>query len=647
MHTLVRTSFLGLVAVSCLVLLPLSRPTRANPEKTDRTVYLAGELSDEALISLGAAVAARPGALLLLDTPEPSLRRFLIDYRADRIVPVGRFAEGHAGLIRRLGVVAEPIVAWPKPLRVCPLWRIERLGCNRIVVAPRSPRRALLRAAWIAASEGVPLWVGDEDERFHAFLREQRIGTVVRGLSAKPEAQAEGVTTAVVTNPYDTSAEAGRLSALAPWLAASKRATLLFTNKAGDNAATVVERANKPHPRLDTLILLANHKAIPVWQRPNPIPEDRDKSIELEPLAPRGKEPFSYAIGRLFHDDRAIVPLMLARQRLLAERPPGGRALVASNPGGGLSLLEAFSRNTGLELLNAGYEVTGLYGKSLNARVLRRELPKHDVVLWEGHHNTLIKDWGFLTWDEPLPSSFVFLQSCLALQPEKVHPLLSRGAVAVVGTSTRTYSASGGAFSLAYFDALLYEGQSLGGSLRQAKNFLVAYAALKEKRLGDQASRTGANHRAAWAFSLWGDPTFHLPRPKAATSPLSSVRHEVERNEIVVSLPGDLHEQVTSDRYRVRLPPNGRLAGLLRKTGDEKDAPIVPMVFAEVPLPKVRDGATPRLRSRMPASQWVWLWDARRKTGYLLAMPRSFERGQLRFRVDSSGVRIAERTDGE
>ena len=75
-------------------------------------------------------------------------------------------------------------------------------------------------------------------------------------------------------------------------------------------------------------------------------------------------------------------------------------------------------------------------------------------------------------------------------------PCCHRGAVAVVGSSSRTYSASGGAFSLAFFDAVLYDDQSLGGSLRQAKNFLLAYSA-EGRRLGEDAKRTGARCAAA------------------------------------------------------------------------------------------------------------------------------------------------------
>ena len=48
---------------------------------------------------------------------------------------------------------------------------------------------------------------------------------------------------------------------------------------------------------------------------------------------------------------------MLARPRLLAKvKQP--KALIVSNPGGGLPLLETFSRNTANEFKNAGYEIS-------------------------------------------------------------------------------------------------------------------------------------------------------------------------------------------------------------------------------------------------------------------------------------------------
>src|SRR5205823_873070 len=134
-----------------------------------------------------------------------------------------------------------------------------------------------------------------------------------------------------------------------------------------------------------------------------------------------------------------------------------------------------------------------------------------------------------------------------------------------------------------------------------AKNFLLAYALLKEKRLGKQARRTGANHRAAWAFTLWGDPTFRLPSPPRPDSSLAAVRHEVLGNTIVIELPSELHGKVTCARYQVEMPPNSRLAGLVRKPRQVDVQPLVPLLFAEVHLPRARPGLTPKLRSRGPA----------------------------------------------
>ena len=72
----------------------------------------------------------------------------------------------------------------------------------------------------------------------------------------------------------------------------------------------------------------------------------------------------------------------------------------------------------------------------------------------------------------------------------------------------------------------------MGDSLRQSK-LLLTYALLKEKRLGKDARRSGANLRAAWAFSLWGDPTVKLAGPaRPATPERPPVRHTVLGNTI-------------------------------------------------------------------------------------------------------------------
>jgi hypothetical protein len=655
-----------LCALSFGLLAPPPPGGRAANSAGDYDVYLAGVVPDEALLILSAATVARhPPAVLLIDSPESrsNTRAFLAASNPRRVLPVGRFDESWTALERRLDVR----LAAPAPWEGETYRDVQRLyrPVTQAVVCPSQPREQLLQATCLAGTLGARLIVASDgsqslfpDDRaetrgvkeFIVVGKELSAADAPAGCSVEvlPDASAVSelrdkllavngrIGTVVVANSADTASTLGGMSTLAPIVALRKNAPLLLTNKSGDNAEIVVREATAREylKDVDSIILVANLSAVPMARRPNPLPQDKDPVIEMEPLTPTGVEPFSFAVGRLFHEDRAVVPLLLARQALLSRSSGPRRALIASNPRGDLNLLEAFSRNTVHELRNAGYETTALFGKEVNGADLRRLMPEHDVFLWEGHHNSLIVDFGLPRWDEPLPPALVFLQSCLALKESKAGPLLSRGAVGVVGSSTRTYSASGGACSLAFFDALLYDGETLGGALRQSKNFLLAYSLLKEKRLGKDATRTGANLRSAWAFTLWGDPTLQLPRPSAPADALPPVRHEVQGNTIVVHLPAEKHERVTSDKYRAEMMPNARLAGLLRKEKGVDGVALAPFVFAEVHLTDSEPGRTPRLHSKVPADRYVFCWDSRRNCGYLLVTPGQRAERELRFEVE-------------
>ncbi len=646
---------------------PPSRLNAAELTTGPRSVYLGHGLSDTGLIQFGAALAAAdPTAVLLLDSEclSPYTETFLAAYRPARVVPVGDFPDGMRELQERLKIRAEPIVSWSggPPLA---LWRQLFPTAAQVVVCPAEPRGQLLQAACLAGTLRAPLFILEGNRTETGLLRElvakwkaqevYLVGTAkklapkladcrcttltdvraVARLRGERLAAAGTIRTAVVANPFDAQNGPSPLSVLAPWLAVQKHAPLLLTAQDGKDAATLVETACKrPSLRhVESLILVADLKAIPMEQRANPIPTDKDEQIEMEPLTPVGRTPFSFAVGRLFHDDRAAVPLLLARQRLWAESNRKPRALIASNPGNGLPLLETFSRNTVSEFRNAGYQTTALFGDDVECAAVRKLMTENDVFLWEGHHGTLIRDFGMPNWDEPMSPSLVFLQSCLALKDYKAHPLLSRGAVGVIGSSTRTYSASGGACSLAFFNALLYDGQSVGSSLRQAKNFLLAYSLLKEKRLGKDATHSGANLRAAWAFTLWGDPTLVLPRAERPDDAMTPVAHTVHADTITVQLPDAKHEKVRSGKYKVTMPANARLAGLLRKDKQEDGQPLVPFAFAEVRLPRAKAGLVPQLTSKLPSSHWVFNWDERRGVGYLLVEPRTKDETEIRFHV--------------
>ncbi len=611
----------------------LARATAPGPE-SDRAVFRVGKMADEEQIALLANTAAcRFPGVVLWDSEEfaAANKAFLQAFQPTRVSP--------------LSLKSSPETAKP---------------FTRAVVCPAEPRRLLLQAAHLAGAIRAPLFVLRENnaDQIRRNLKTAgflfAVGPALAWCQKIPKARVHSladtaaitsaffqyrlskadVKTLVVANPADLGSGRGGMSTLAPWIAYQKKALLLLTNDAGTNVKTLVEQAGRRPElqKLETVILVGSLKALPMERRPNPIQGGRDAFIEMEPLTPPDTQPYSFAVGRLFHRDPAVTALMLARARLLAAQTKPG-VLVVSNPGGGLPFLETLSRNTVQEFRNAGFATTALIGSEASGDKVRKLLPEQTVFLWEGHYSTLFRDYEAHDWTEPLKPSLIFLQSCLALTEAKARPFLEKGAIGVIGTSTRTYSASGGAFSLAYFDALVYDRQTFGGALRQAKNFMLAFALLKEKRLGAQAKLGGASQRAAWAFTLWGDPTLKLPRPASPAKEYQDpVSRQVRGNTIVITLPESPHEKVNSGKFAAEMSPNARLAGLVRKV-EEDQHQLVPLVFIEVPLPKAPADKTPHLRTRLPDRNWVFRWDARRRCGYLLVTPRNKDQGEIRFQV--------------
>ena len=199
--------------------------------------------------------------------------------------------------------------------------------------------------------------------------------------------------------------------------------------------------------------------------------------------------------------------------------------------------------------------------------------------------------------------------------------------------STRTYSGSGGAFSLAFFNAMLYENRPLGGCLRQAKNFLLAYSLLKEKRLGKNAKLTGANLRTAWAFTLWGDPMLQPAGAGAHRRPAGAVRPWSAATRSSSTCRTRRIKRPLRRLPLARCGPTPAWPACCEKTG--RTASI--WSLSSLPRSACRGSRRvrrPDLRSRLPDKNWVFCWDARRRVGYLLVTPRPRDQGELRFHVE-------------
>lgn len=620
-----------LAFAACFALWP--SPLPAAPRPGGPVYLLQPGANADLVVATTALAAAAPDALVLVDSAAatPYLNAFLADWKPSRLVRVGT---GQGGLLEELFPTAAEVIVAPREPLAGLLQAACLAGVRRVPLIALDARQTQLPALLDALGRWQPQRVTlvGEAARIESWLGAWKCARLpVDKLEATHLRELPRPGTLVLTNPHDP------LDApLAAWIALQKGAALRFTNAAGSDASEVVERAlHAPKlARIEYLILAGSPRAIPPEMRPNPLAADKDRQIECEPTTPRAENTLcSLAVGRLFHPDRAVVPLLLARQHYLTHdlRDRAPRVLIASNVGGGLPLLEMFSRATVAECRNAGWGVTATVGQSIDEDELRMQMRRHDIFLWEGHQSTLIRDWGYPRWAESTPPQLVVLQSCLALEEAKVLPILARGAVGVVGTSTRMYSGSGGAASLAFFDALIHDQQPLGAALRQAKNFLLAYAQLKEQRLEAAAARTGANVRAAWTFTLWGDPTFTLAGK--GTPRIAPIRATSNGDRVTVSIPSARLPEVSGTKYRASLPANGRLAGLLRAAEQGKPQEMVPLVYAEFPLKSPGAGYEPRLTGSLASGRRVLLYDPRRERGVLVLIPSTNDEVAYRFRV--------------
>ncbi|HEX4609841.1 MAG TPA: hypothetical protein VH092_16710 [Urbifossiella sp.] len=637
----------------------------ADPPRSG-TVILAGEMPNPDLMALSVAAAAfAPDATLVMDTPKArtSLRLFMTSVRPATVHMVGRFPP-IVDPVRRWGD-GPPVIVPEKAHRdpVAFAWSLAPGRVDRAVVAPADPGDELFRAAALAGAIRAPLFVLREGPDPVKGLKELLAAKGVRqvlavGAAAAPVVRMGGVEvvrladasavdaahrrelarsgpprTWVLASPGDLDG----CGVFAPWVATLRKATLLLTNEEGTDSEQVFANAltGPDAGSVDTMIAVADPDAIPVTKRRNPTGGRDGDFVDVEPWVPRNKAHLvSVSAGRLYNPDRSGVPLLIARSKLLSEKKGPPKVLISSNPGDGLKLLETFSRNTGRELENAGCKVTSMFGRfTMNETQARKAMTEHDYFIWEGHNGTVNGRFGAARFHEPMLPSIAFIQSCMELNPQIAGPLQDRGVVAVIGTPNRMFSGSGGAYVLAFSDAMAYEGMSVGAAMRHAMNYMLMYAELKEMRLGGDARLGGANRRAAYTFALWGDPTAHLPTPTPPADALPRLRSSGNKSSITLKLPEQKYPTTEVMPYRAEMWPGGRLAGLYSFDGEDEGKSLIPLAFAEIAIPDAPAGKVPHLSSRVPARNYVFRWDARRKVAYILLLPRDKDVNDVEFRV--------------
>ncbi len=669
MRCRVRRPWVALFAAG-LVLpgLPAPRAAAQAGDEPPRagTVILAGEMPNPDLMALTVAAAAfAPDATLLMDTPKArtSVRLYLDAARPATVHLVGRFPP-IVDPARRWGV-GPPVIVPEKAHRdaVAFAWSLAPARVERAVVAAADPGDELFRAAALAGALKAPLFVLREGDEPVKGLKELLASKGVRqvlavGAAAGAVAKVGGVE--VVRLPDASAVDAAHRRELAkggparawvlaspgdldgcgvfaPWVSTLRKAPLLLTNEEGTDSEKVVEAAlaGPDAGGVETMLVVADPDAIPQAKRRNPTGGRDGDFVDVEPWVPTKKGVLvSMSSGRFYNPDRAGVPLLVARQKVLnaAKGPPS--VFISSNPGDGLRLLETFSRNTGREMENAGCKVTGMYGRfTLNETQARKAMTEHDYFIWEGHNGTVRGRFGVGRFQDPMRPSIAFIQSCAELNAQVVGPLLDRGAVAVIGTPNRMFSGSGGSYVLAFSDAMAYDGMDVGAAMRHAMNYMLLYAELKEMRLGGDARLGGANRRAAYTFCLWGDPTSRLPTPTPGPDALPRLKASGSKTAITIKLPEQKYPTTEVMPYRAEMYPGGRLAGLYSFEGEDEGKSLIPLAFAEVHIPDAPAGKVPHLSSRVPARNYVFKWDARRKVAYVLLLPRDKDVDEVEFRV--------------
>ncbi|HWV39603.1 MAG TPA: hypothetical protein VN033_14135 [Vulgatibacter sp.] len=497
----------------------------------------------------------------------------------------------------------------------------RKLGAKEIVVVGEGDATAL------AAAGGRRVKVLSGDEALAAYAARARSRHLV--LASPADA----------TGPFSPP----KLSLLSVPYALGKGAALSWVDGSSPEevAAALESRGEGPY---DFVTIIGDHLAVPMRHV-----EDIDQVAagkadprihKVPPFVDPDGAASDRAVGRLAALDAYDLSRWVARLlHDVSDRQDGKGALVLANADHKFILGEAISRTTSAELANAGVRVESFYREEITPELIRKELPGHGLVLWEGHPRDLTLDDDALPAPESsLPPATFFLQGCYTLDRSDPYLLIERGATSVIGTYMAVYSASGSGFARAFLSSQLHEGETAGEALASARNYLLAIVELKKRRGHKDWRKT---LRAALSFDLWGDPTAPLsvrarrPRKAAVTASLRGDR-------ISMRIPASRLPRVEAGPYNAEIRPGAQLSALYDVDESKPGRRLVELFFAKVKLPPEL-GDDPQITAPYDESTYAWVWAPRtRKLSLLVheaAVPKGAGRRDvtLRFQVHPGG----------
>ncbi len=662
------------VAVAALGLL-LGGPPLAIGAAPARTVHLVPAHDVTLAVMMLVALAPREPVLLVDPLDRPAVEHFLASWRgARRCVARSTTSRGTAVLLRELAqqdcTVVEDFIAlahtlWPEAhtaVAASPgdyVWWLRAAafaGATGSALVPLAdPPPETEGSPFVGWSPGtlylVPATAGWRERLLPSIPKVVPLPTVDAVMTEWRQLVAEEARVLVVANPADREGlfSPSSLSMLAPLVSTIHRAPLVLVCSREPDAIEsevlgIMDR-HELHP--SHVILVGDELALRSHRVPDPVlaaggPEARGGGtmVRVELFSEIQREaPQDLVVGRMVAEDAVQGSTLLARQ--LGRRAGGKRRPVIffANADAVFRLGEAISRTTVAEFKNVGVPVRAYYGEEIEPALVLRSLASTDLLVWEGHARdlTLEERGGIAAADAP---DVVFLQGCYTFDRSDPFILMEKGAFAVVGTSTATYSAPGSALARAFFDAVLYDEADLGTATRNARNFLLALAKLQRARGHRDWRKT---YRAALAFALWGDPTLTLDlRPGQPR--LTPVRWQMENGRLTLTIPGHKLDPITVNPYRAEPPPRAMLGGLLLRDGNRKERRLKELYFT------VQEGNHEGMVC-VPGKGWnvVSLYAPRTRTLTVLARPdwrRINSSARAGTRLDSSSARAETRSDG-